>query len=274
MNSSPIVVYILTSDVESKQTGKLASLFSHPMFKVNILSISPPNDLKSDMKDKKVTDKNLAESYRIRWCLKDAKKNTPKNHVVVLKDTSVSNASTNQMANVISAAINSGNWDVCYLAKWLDRCDLHSNKKPINGTMTTLSKTVSPHGLQALVFSPNGRDVVLGDKKMKNGELFQNPDKPLDKPLDEKLNENIANKNITATTPDPNLINFDISSAKKPSDFLKASECDIAEILGDKKMQEVKQTSNWFWFLLIIVIVLLILGFLFYKNKNSSKPLY
>lgn len=265
MSNHLVPVYILASDPESKKVRKLTSLFSHPMFKLYVINIDDPKDFKE--RDG-ISIKDQIKAHRHKWCLNNAREKHRESHAIIVKDTSVSNASVNQIANVISAAIANGKWDLCYLNKWLDRCDLHSDRKPVNGTMSTITKTVEPHGLQAVVYSPNGRDIILGDKEMKNGKLFQDKDKPLDKPLDEKILDNIKNKNIEATTTEPNLINYDVGSAKKPTDYLKANGCNHRSITG-KNMQEENQTNTWLWVILIIVIFL-ILGYFLYK-RNEQK---
>lgn len=269
MSSSQVAVYLLASDVNSTRTTKLSSLFSNPLFSLNVIAISPPSNMTPE---KNMSVKDLIESYRIQWCLKDAKNRYPKNHVIVAKDSSISDASPNRIADVVSAATNNGQWDVCYLSKWMDRCDLYSNKKPINGTMTTLTKTVSPHGLQAIILSPKGREVILGNQPMKNGEMFD----LLEAPLSQNLNEKIVSGNLEATATVPNLLTYDITFANKSSDYLKTHECLVSDDestestetnnSGEKNLQQTSG-SSWFWFLLIIIILILLGGYFYMKRK-------
>jgi hypothetical protein len=261
MNSKQVAVYLLASDVNATRTAKLSKLFAEPLFSVNVMAISPPSNLTPE---EKMSVKDLVEAYRVKWCLKDAENRYPRNHVIIVKDTSAAEASPKQVADVVSAATNNGVWDVCYLSKWMDRCDLYTDKKPINQTMTTLVKTMAPNGLQALIVSPKGRDVILGNKPMKNGKMFD----MLSGPLAQKLNENIVNGNLDATATVPNLLSFDVNSANKPEDYLKTHEC-LVPADASKKLQELgRRNSSWYWLLLIIVIIVLLLIWFFWSKKH------
>ena len=132
--------------------------------------------------------------------------------------------------------------------------------------MTVIAKTHSPHGLQAVMFSPHGREIaVRSEKSMKNGEYFSTEKKAIHK----ALHEAIINGNIHATCAVPNLINFDSSMASKPGDYLKSQECELPPTADEKQMQENPSSSNnWLIWLIVIVVIVLILVGLYYWSRN------
>lgn len=305
-----VVVYLLASDANSPRTSKINSLFSSPIFAVNVMVISPPSNLLQSLRSSNQNDiDDLVESYRIQWCLNDAKTRHPKNHIIILKDTSVSNASPDRIAKVISAAINNGlpnshrgshdSWHVCYLSKWLDRCDLYTDRKPVNGTMTEIVKTSAAHGDQALLFSPHGRDVFTGTKQMKNGSTFSSQGRS----FGSALHDAVMNGNVDAIATQPNLLVYDISAAKNHFDLLKTHECDAPTIasagannrpivrkvnpssdvpttgdaavdaaadvaaIGGKQLQQTVNNNASLWILLLIIVLILIFFWFLWKQR-------
>lgn len=136
-------------------------------------------------------------------------------------------------------------WDIFYLADWLDRCDLYKSYTRLN-ELIKIVKTISPNGIQALLFSPRGRDIVLGVRPMNNGQLFT----PINFPLTQQLNANIELKNISAITTTPNFFNFNVLNAKVVPDLLKTCECREPEI--NKSVGAIP----FFWFIILSVIIL------------------
>ena len=154
-----VVVYILSDDPTSSKVQKLKKLFGHPMFIVNALSPTC-QDSRSELD---------CEYNRCVAALNDSHHNSSTDYTIIVKDSSISMASPELMADVINTTINSGDFDICYLCKWADRCDLYTNKIPINNTSALIVKTQSGSGVQALLFAPSGRVIILRNKPMKNG---------------------------------------------------------------------------------------------------------
>lgn len=254
VTESPVVVYILTSDAESQRTNKVRSLFDNGLFIVRISTISPPKNGSSS--------KSQLEAYRYQWCLENARQQYPDKHVLIVKDTSVSNSSPERIADIVSSALVAGGWDVFYLCRWLDRCNLYSEKRPISGMTTLLAKTVSPHGTQALLFSPRGRDIVLGKETMSNGEKFSLQGKS----LGSQLNDAIAKGHISAQCTVPNLIEYDVTTAKSSDDYHKLSECDTT--IGKSHLQQ-NSGFGWIWLIIVLVIVVLIVWFVSRRRSSS-----
>lgn len=260
MSVPQVEVYLLASEPSSAQTARVSNLFSSPLFSVNVMVISRPANLDANSK---ISEADQIENYRILWCLNDARSRHPDSYVLIIKDTSVSDASPERIADVVSGAIKSGRddpWDVFYLSKWMDRCDLYGDMKPINGTMTSIAKSKSPKGLQAVVFSPAGRDSVLNASNL------------LDKALSDKVRDAVVNGNLKAIVAVPNLIRYDINAAKTGSDYEKVNECAIVPVPSSgngKQLQEVTTTnSNGLWLLLLLIIILIVIGFFLLKRQG------
>lgn len=263
-----MIVYILSTDPESIRTTMVQSLFDHPMFRTNIVNITPPAVIPTPTYDAKLELTPFNEAFRVNWCLSNGQQRYPRSNLIVVKDTSVSNTDAGTIAEIVSAAITSGNWDLCYLCRWLDRCDLYTDKKPITGRTTLIAKTQSPQGVQAIMFSPIGRDRVLGTARLSNGDTFT----PIRKPLGVQLNEVITSGALTATCIVPNLIEYDITASTRSSDYLKLNECEVNGSTPTPPTPDngpkFKFNMKWFWIILIIVALLLLV--LWYRSRSSA----
>lgn len=271
-----IVVYILTSDTgdlsQARTTGKL---FEDDMFDVRVMNIETPKDLK----DK---DKDLKELYKMKWCLNNAREENESRPLIITKDSSTSDLSSKQIADVISGMMEVDDYDLIYLCRWMDRCDMYSDMRPIFGTSSILAKTVSPNGTQSILYSPQGRDRVLGKIPMKNGKRFDTDGRSLDK----ALNDEIRKGNMDARCAVSNIIKYDITTSETDGDFDKLSDC-IPK--GLKSYQELvnrvnqiannqntnpsvnkksNQSVNWVWIIIVLAIIFLIIWVIMRKSKT------
>jgi hypothetical protein len=245
-------VYILSDDPASEKIHRLKKLFGHEVFIVNVLS--PRCDAKSELD---------CEYNRCLESLKDSYRNSPSDYTIVIKDTSISLANAETMADIVSTVINSGEFDICYLSKWHDRCDLYTNKTPIEGTNALIAKTQSPLGVQALLFSPSGRDIILRNKPMKNSKFFEmkaNTD------LGYHLNQETLKNNINSICIVPNLISFDVTEAKSNADYAKSQECESPDNLEQSNIG----TSGWIYTILIIIILIIVIWGIWKLKNNYS----
>lgn len=207
----------------------------------------------------------VTEANQVVDALENARCYYPNNYCIIIKDTSVTNSTIYEIEDIILAAIElnrnnckKDNWELCYLSKWLDRCDLYETLRKING-VPKIVKTFSPLGIQSIMFSPKGRDIVLGMRKMKNGEYFT----PISPPLGDQLNQNIGLENISATCIIPNLFDFNVMLSQADSlDVLKLSECRLPEV--EKPVEIPVGPIPFFWFVSIVVGIIL-LGWFFYQ---------
>ena len=186
-----------------------------------------------------------------------------------------SNSYSSNSSNSYSSSYNSTDnhnkcdcaWDLFYLCKWLDRCDLYkkcTEKKGIN-----LVKTYSPLGIQALMFSPRGRDMTLGCiplRPIKDDDCHQDCEyfTPITLPLDEQLAFVIEDGQMKAIAATPNIFEFDITLAKLNTDLLKMAECrlEIEEVEDDEVLPG---ALPLIWFIIIFVGIIL-LAWIFYQG--------
>lgn len=239
----------------------LRAVFSEPMYEVHTLDQKPlpTGDYKG------FNDEELRDTLMLKDALRMAKKINNDAHVIVIKDNSVTNGSAATINSSVQNTL-SHTFDICYLCKWNDKCQLYTSVDKTSTATPALVNTKSPNGIQAMIFSPNGRDVVLGVKNMANG-------KPLmtDIPINNRLNQEIYNGNIKATCLVPNLFEFDIIlNAEHNSDYAKLSQC-LNVGVGNP---EPSSGGNLLWFILIVVVVILvawaILALTWRKKKDSQ----
>lgn len=215
------VVYILAQDPDSERTAMVERLFDNELFVVHVVNIAIPRDQRLTS-GPGITANQAVEAYRVTWCLRDAKERYPDLSVAVIKDTSVSNADSTTIADIVNETLQQPGWHLCYLCKWHDRCDLYTNKKVLDGRSTIIAKSHSPHGVQAILFSVEGRDIILGARPLKNGQRFP---EAITRPIGLLFNEAIMDGALDAVAVVPNLIEFDVNAARSNADFAKLSEC-------------------------------------------------
>jgi len=204
----------------------------------------------------------IIETNQVMNALENSHKHFRKNYTIIIKDTSVTNSDTGTIEEIVSTAIDINinnkhckkhDWHLCYLSKWLDRCDLYTEEAKIDH-VTKVVKTLSPFGVQSILFSPQGRDIVIGKKPMNNGKFFT----PIVLPLGNQLNINIGLENINATAIIPNLFDFNIMLATDNLDLLKLSEC-----REPSEIREPPGAIPFMWFIAISVIVILLAWFFY-----------
>jgi len=245
-----VVVYVIHDEHHEDRRSKIRNIFKKRDFHVLFPEI-PYKDVDMEVDGKRYELYERHEAYQVGWCLADAKENYSKNPVLVIKDSSLCAADRDTVSDVIHSSLsNSESFHVCYLCKWNDKCQLHSRRKKIKGTMSSLVKTQSPHGIQALLFTPDGRDVILGVKPMKNGEFFKARES-----LGKSLNVHIVKGNLDAFCVVPNLIAYDIGLALDDRDYLKANECSPVLAFGVSGSSSI----NIYVAALVIVILLILI---------------
>lgn len=270
-NLSHIGVYIVVGD-DANKTEAMRRLFDHPLFVTYIVSMEVPASWLQQHSSLKQED--AEEFYQYYWCLSDAKKRMPDNYVLIIKDNSTTNVSPVNLAEILMAACQNKTWQLCYLTKWQDRCDLYTDKVKLGTTASILAKTYSPHGCQAILFSPEGRNIVLNEHKMKNGENFR-----VTSSLDTSLNYAIKEGHLDATCIIPNLVTYDITTIRKDADYAKCQECSLLEQPSNRvrsqRSVENSGGSGWVWFLLVLGIILLLLWYLFmYRSRTKHLTYY
>lgn len=242
-----VIVYVLTSDSQLPQAKRTVGLFQTPFFDVKTATFTTDAN-----KDQPIS--SAVELERIRQCLEDAATNNPDKPVLIVKDTSTSAYPPAVIAAFVAAALNAQDWDLTYLSKYGDRCDLYKERQPIGNTGVSLVQSTSPNGLQALLISPRGRDIILGRSKLPNGTVFSAP-----AGLNQAFNSLTQSGQLRSLSTDQNVINYDMSFAKQDSDYAKNNTC-------------APPNSGWgsgamAGGFLILILFILLLVFLFMRKR-------
>lgn len=258
-----VIVYILTDNPESTKVHRTSTLFSNGIFQVNVSNIRPPKDTISLPH---MSTADVLEFYRFTWCLNDAKSKWPNNYVVIAQDTCVSIADSDTIADAIRQTMTKKKWDILYLCRWLDRCEENTDSERLDGYTGYIVRTFSPHGLQALMFSPNGRDKILGQKPMNNGKSFA---KKETHPLDSMLNQHIQNGDLTAYAVGNNLLEYDLTQARDRNDYARATQCQVPFPSSNSTSSD--SFSIW-WYVGIALALALVIIIVVLITKDSSTP--
>lgn len=241
-----VIVVIIQVEFNVSRTPLLLSLFSDSLFSIVEL---PPLKQPSAHDTPGLSAHAAHEIVTVQEALATAKRMDRHAHCIVVKNTSIGAVDSHTMAHAISKAVTL-EFDLCYLCKWRDRCELYrvvaGRDDPV-----TFARTRSPHGVQAILFSPHGRDIMLGDRNMRNGKVLT-----FNNTLSEVLSNEIYNNNISAICTVNNVVNYDIVyNARENSDFEHANQCLPVDLnLGPRE-----EGHNPFM-LALVVLIILILG--------------
>ena len=250
-----VVVNIISGKASNSRVNFLKGLFGDPYFIVRVYGDTDASELRSDT-PKNITclddPDSMFEINQVYEALMWSKDNHPTKPVIVIKDTSISNISSSTMREIVKEAVEDvsiSSYELFYMSKWLDRCHLY---KRVNerGRFVWIH---SPFGVQSILFTPTGRDVILGTQKMKNGKNF----KIMKLPLGQQLNKEIADGNIRAIANPSNVVNFDVvGNATDNADFFKLNEC--VPFIFDQVEESTSSTGSYLVLFLIIIAIILV----------------
>lgn len=205
----------------------------------------------------------------------------PEDYVVICKDTAISSSSSQTIFDFMQTIINknisdsNNSFDICYMGKWMDRCNQYTNITDVNSSGLKTANTISPNGILCLMFSPEGRAKFL--------EIYNINTNPIpvqtainNQSLGHHLNGKIGlktsfsnSKKFYAITTIPSIINFDITKRKSDDEFIKTVEC--RNIQKETKNTDVNNSNMmFFWFIIIILIVIFFVWIIFkYSSYNK-----
>ena len=245
----------------SPQAKRLYDLFASPLFQTTILKLdSPAKNIKTNYPGFDTESSN--ELYRFILALKDGINTNSKEPVLYITDTSITDADAGTIESIVTSLL-SNNWDVCYLSKWLDSCDLYTDKKQINKNGTVLVNAVNPQGIQAFLIRPDRflLDANTGEVSLKNGNKIA-----FEKNLSSTFQKLIAAKQINAATVTPNLFNVDPLTITKNEDYIKLNECrDPTALIPVDNGTQTSTSQNYITWGLLAVAILLLIYLLFRK---------
>jgi hypothetical protein len=245
------VVYILTEQ-PTKAYHKIGIYFDKKYFLVIYKNI--PYELKGDK-----------TKYRIIKCLKHCSIRYHNYHTIIIKDSSETvlnkNLITTKIKNVVEL-YNTQNpkkrWDIFYLCRWLDLC----NKTQIFNKTHNIYRTYSPHGIQAIMFSVQGRQTLLGKTPLKN-KKYINLQHTQDY-LDTLLNKHIENKNLISICYQFNIFNFSPSYIKSDKDLAKLCLSRKFSLNTDPGISVVMYT------IIVIFLLIFLIIAIYLKKKHST----
>lgn len=167
-----VIVFIVTDNVNSQNVSRTSYLFSGNLFEIKVVSINLP-DLPEDEECGRYGLKTWIDEdyYRLSWIMKQASQRYANSHILIIKDTVVTHTNSRAVEDIVSQLL-SKEFDICYLSKWQDRCDLYTDFVKLEDCCSMLAKTFYPSGLQSVLISPKGREILLANQKMKNGDKF------------------------------------------------------------------------------------------------------
>lgn len=252
-----VAVYIIHTD--DSRTERVMMMFKNDLFLINEIEIVPPTACPYKLENKD----DSFEFYQFVKCLNDSKNKYPNSPVIVVKDSSITVSTPDTITEVILNSLKKDNWDIFYLSKYMDLCSQYNNYFDVPETSIKIVHTTSPYGTQALMFTPDMRDIIIGDSKMKDGRRFEVANSAN---LNLTLNRYIEDGKINAITTTPNLITPDPDSATDNIDYEKSNECR----LPDEVVVVQKSNNTAFWIFVASVAVLLIIGLFFIYKRNSS----
>lgn len=232
-----VIVFILTDDIDSVNISRLSYLFSENLFEIKIVNIHLP-DLPEDDEYGKYGKKGWIDEdyYRISWVLKKCSQKYLNNHILIIRDSVITHSSPQIIEEKVRNLLLR-DFDICYLSKYQDRCDLYTNFERLDDN-SMIAKTFYPGGLQAIMISPKCREILLANSQMKNGELFWDspisinitpiPKEELDVTSDSSSSSDSSSKNIYTS---PHIIKHKIKVYKRYWGKYKELECKLEDHL-------------------------------------------
>ena len=228
-----IDTFILTDGQHQQDVERLENLFSSPLFNVKVVVI--PKKLENQ------TTSSIEETY-IKLCLQQSQSSRS---VICIKDSSVTTIAPDDLERLCTY-IQRRDFDLFYLCRWQDFCQKITDISSVPGININIGRTYNPHGFQAVYFSQNGKDVLLGNSPMRNKQFLDS--------FCMALSTEIHSGNIVAYCTLNNVFNFDIVRAVSNLDYLKTHECAVVNSTD----QDISTNNGILWFLLLLAIVIVI----------------
>lgn len=228
--TNKIQVFVLTHRSPYKShISHLSSLFRDPRYDYNVDSNS------EDPLDKRILN-----------CLQKSYSKNPDSYSLILTDRVLTAHSGKNVLSIIDNCIKHAKFDLAYLYKYNDKCQMHVKIKDCGHA--TIVKTQDPKGLDSILYSPSGRDILLAKK---NSRIRANCNKGIEKAV-KKLGSA-----VTCITTTPNVFSYDtLNNVVTCAGYNQGNECAplqldaIAKRIGDDRR------SLIIFFLLVVVALL------------------
>ena len=241
-------VFIL-KDEEDENVDFLKKLFNSSIFSfvVDVIVPKPIGIPESSV----MSEEEIYKNYEYQWCFRNMKNKL--NSVLILRSTSLTNANEETISRFINELNRcKDNFDLFYLCRWKDECQKITDIREIENIGIKIGRTYSPSGLQAVYFSPSGRNILLGILPMRNDKYFS-----MDIPLEAKLIQEIQSGNIISYCTIGNLFSYDLTKALSNEDYSRTQEC--INICKEENKNKTGNTAyyNYLWVVIILIIIII-----------------
>lgn len=203
-------------------------------------------------------------------------------YTIFIRDSAITNAHAHTVVEAIEDVIKHNTpgtsiqdikesdttFDICYLGKWLDRCDKYNKLWDITERGLSAYDTFSPHGTMALMFSPRGASKFMSMEPIRKSRHRENQI-TLGYALHSFIGNRQTSNRFTAITTHPSLFTFDINQAKSEFDYLKLTEC--ANISASTKPHKRKGDMSLYVFIIVAAIIIIAIYFLIRYGSYISK---
>lgn len=171
--------------------------------------------------------------------------NTPENcYILCAYDSLVTSCSSEYIYNTLEFAISKIEFDVFYLTLYADNCLLCNDEYSYENL--TIRRSISPHGTECILISPNGVNKILNEFEFCDG-----------RGIDFYLNN--RGETMMLYSSYPPLIFIDISKRDSDLQLIKSSICrENINRIKPKCKDKKKGNMNLFWFFLILFTIVLI----------------
>lgn len=183
---------------------------------------------------------------RVISCLQRSFSQDPDSYTLILTDRVLTAHSSDAILKILETCIKSVQFDLAYLYKYNDKCQMHAKIKDCGPV--TIVRSQEPKGLEAILYSPSGRDILLAKK---NSKVRANCNKGIEKAI-RKLGSDIR---CVATT--PNVFSYDVlNNVTTCSGYEKGNECAPLQLDPVARRAGDDRRSLIIFFLLVVVALL------------------
>lgn len=252
---------------------------------VNIFyGVSSSNRTTNDMSILESTNYKENLDYDYQFLIDAFSKSNVDDYVIICKKNAISPFDGVKMTDYLEKIFDemSGNFDVLFLANWMDRCDLYTDIRTVTDGGLKINKTESPNGDLCILFTPSGKRKFLENFDPTTNPIYKNDVKDTNKENSEKINGKTLsyylntfaqNGKFMTLTSNPPVVNFDMTTATSNAEYIKGIQCRevpsvknggnetqmLKEKVGDIEEGKIVQNDlTWFWLILVILVILLI----------------
>lgn len=181
----------------------------------------------------------------------------PEKYTIVLFSSIMTLLEPEQVTDYIEKIVNNINFDVFYLLRYSDDIRGHDEFKKI-GNIETM-KITSPHGIEALILSPNGKNILRDKLDFNEGRS-----------LDYVMNAMCTKMNCYSS--DPCIFSFDMKKRRNDYELVKGvlfTEA-VHSIKPPSLTRKNTSSTNLFWFILVLVFILCAAGAMISLTDNKK----